>query len=180
MDIDGLYKCALEAREQYEEQLFKQLSVRYHLFAEHKIRSIQDREEVVQRAIVVVVNKYREIDIHTSFSAWAHKVLHNEILRHYSSKAKGQKMMNHSILEFETVDKNEPNLDLRRTLRNCMKQLCIKNQRYARILNLKYQGYSTHEICEKLDISESNFYVVLFRARSILKHCLEKGNIDYE
>jgi RNA polymerase sigma-70 factor (ECF subfamily) len=36
------------------------------------------------------------------------------------------------------------------------------------------EGMSAKEICEVLDLTESNYWVVLFRARTILRRCIEK------
>jgi DNA-directed RNA polymerase specialized sigma24 family protein len=46
--------------------------------------------------------------------------------------------------------------------------------RHARILVMKYQGYRTAEICERMSITPNNLYVTLSRARAMLKACLEK------
>ena len=34
-------------------------------------------------------------------------------------------------------------------------------------------GLGTSEICERLGITSSNFWVILYRARMLLRHCLE-------
>lgn len=36
------------------------------------------------------------------------------------------------------------------------------------------EGMSAKEICELLDLTESNYWVVLYRARTVLRRCIEK------
>jgi DNA-directed RNA polymerase specialized sigma24 family protein len=52
------------------------------------------------------------------------------------------------------------------------------NKRYARILVLRYQGYSAEEICDEFKITSKNLYMILSRARVLLKRCIETGEID--
>jgi DNA-directed RNA polymerase specialized sigma24 family protein len=64
-----------------------------------------------------------------------------------------------------------------KVLIDCLRKICAGNNRYARILNFFYQGFNTEEVCRKLKISAGNAYVMLGRARSLLKTCLEMGDI---
>jgi len=70
----------------------------------------------------------------------------------------------------------DPVLELK--LLDCLKKVGQKNIKFARTLNLKYQGYSVEEICDRLEISRENLYTILSRARSALELCLEKGGIE--
>jgi RNA polymerase sigma factor (sigma-70 family) len=137
-----------------------------------------DAEEVVQNSLMVVARKYRGINFETSFAAWAHKVLSNEILKYYRAKSYRQDMFMSSIEGNDTAASWDPNPEIKRRLLDCMKKLCETNSRYARTLNLKYQGYGAEDICRKLKMTANHFYVALSRARSMLKHCLEKGEIE--
>lgn len=71
-----------------------------------------------------------------------------------------------------------PDPDLEMNLARCLRRLIQSYPRYARVLNLKYQGYSTEQICEKLRITRDNLYVLHSRARAELKGCLAKGGPD--
>ncbi|MCP4703685.1 MAG: hypothetical protein GY865_03665, partial [candidate division Zixibacteria bacterium] len=51
------------------------------------------------------------------------------------------------------------------------------NRRHARILNLHFLGYTTEEICSRLEITKTNMYSLLSRARSMLELCLNKGSL---
>ena len=67
--------------------------------------------------------------------------------------------------------------DLKRRLLGCLQKICRQNVRYARILNLHYQGYKTGEVCGRMDVRPATLYSVLSRARSMLEDCLEKGDV---
>jgi DNA-directed RNA polymerase specialized sigma24 family protein len=63
---------------------------------------------------------------------------------------------------------------------DCFRKICRSNNRHARVLNLHYQGFTTVEICRRLDISENNLYVLLSRARRALELCLGKDDTAHE
>jgi RNA polymerase sigma-70 factor (ECF subfamily) len=53
---------------------------------------------------------------------------------------------------------------------------CLGNmpQRLAEIFMLReFEGLDTRAICERLDISDTNSWVMLYRARMYLKACIE-------
>jgi RNA polymerase sigma-70 factor (ECF subfamily) len=64
-------------------------------------------------------------------------------------------------------------------LMECFKKLVNSNQKYARVLNLRYQGYSSDEVSQRLEIDVNNLYIILHRARKALLSCLkEEGDSD--
>lgn len=178
MNINALHSEARTGGKAAEEKLFQALTVRFRFFAEQKILDNQDAEEVMQRALMTVFRKYQEIDFKVSFAAWAHKVLDNEILKHYRTKSVREKVMVRTADGETPSEAWHPNPDLKIKLADCMKKLCESHSRYALILGLHYQGYSAEEICKELDITFNNFYVLLSRSRNALKRCLEEGGTE--
>lgn len=177
MDINNLHKSVVSGDGASEDQLFQQLNVSFRLLAQHRVWNEQDSEEVVQDALMTISAKYRDIVFETSFAAWAYKVLNNKILDYVKAKKVKQGAMEKiSERSTEAVPLN-PDPQLKSRLLNCLKKLCQANSRHARVLNLHYQGFSTGEICDKLELKPNNFYVMLSRARSILEYCLDKGDI---
>jgi len=59
-------------------------------------------------------------------------------------------------------------------LLRCLKDVLKVKRQYARALNLKYQGYSTEEICGRLGVKRGDLYVILNRGRAVLRECLDK------
>ena len=131
----------------------------------------------MQNALLTVAEKYKEIEFEVSFAAWAHQVLNNKILSHYKIRARdSQRMVDTETGSPEgSVDPVDPTLESH--LLECLRKVCAANPRHARILNLHYHGFSVAEICGRLDLTRTNFYSILCRARAMLASCLEKGDI---
>lgn len=175
MDIHSLYSNACRGDKNSEENLFLYLSARLKYLAQLQIWNKDDAEEIVQDSLMTVARKYKDIDIEISFSGWVYKILENNILNYM--RKKGYK--NKRFVEMLDGDDRPitSNPDLRIKILSCLRKICKASIRNARMLNLYYQGYSTDEICRKLSLTRNNSYSVLYRARSMLELCLEKGDI---
>ena len=180
MNINKLHLNACGGDSKAIEELFEVLTSRFRLFAHHKIRNRVDAEEVVQEALMTVYAEYNAITFKTSFSAWACKVLDNRILNYLRKKQRESKRLEPGIDAAsdapESGGVNNP--DLKRRLLDCLQKLCRRNLRYARILNLHYQGYSTGEICKRIVVKPETLYSALSKARALLETCLEKGELN--
>jgi RNA polymerase sigma-70 factor (ECF subfamily) len=172
MNINALHRNLVSGEGVSENELFEYLSVSFRLFAQQRIWNEQDSEEIVQDALMTIAKKYREIEFDTSFAAWAYKVLNHKMLDYFKTK-KVRADANTRIVDEKLPEMSwKPDPVLKRQLLECLRKI---KGRHARILNFHYQGYTTDEICEKLDLKSGNFYVMLSRARSMLELCLEKG-----
>ncbi len=176
-DINGLYHQVLTGDKDAVELMFSVLRVSFRLFVRHRIVNGQDGEEIVQDALTTIAEKYRSVQIESSFAGWAHQVLSNKILDYYKFKrVRSGVAASPEATEAESPDAVEdPTLKAR--LLDCLKRIHGANSFHARALNLHYQGYDTREICTKLGITPNNFYVMLSRARTMLRICLERGEI---
>ena len=177
-DINFLYSQVREGNAAKEKQLFQLLSEKFLYFALHRIWDKADAQEIVQDALMTVYREYAKVEFAVSFAAWAYKILNNRILDYIQTKKRQGLLMNRAIQDnsiprpaYLTED-----LELKRRLLFCLEKIGRGNIRYARIVNLHYQGFSTTEICEKLKLTQSTFYTSLFRARSLLISCLENGD----
>lgn len=131
----------------------------------------------MQDALMVIYRDYRGVTFTTSFAAWAYKVLDNRILAYIKAKKRrNQKQItvDHNDM-IATAKYKDFNPDLKRRLLDCLHKTAEANQRYARILNFHYQGFSTGEICRRLSLTPNGFYILLSRARTMLRKCLGKG-----
>lgn len=176
-DINSLHAKALRGDSASADQMFATLDVSFRLFVRHRVMNSQDGEEIVQDALTTIAEKYGSVQIETSFAGWAHKVLKNKLLDYY--KAKHVRAVTAASTEDFDAQAGAPSLDptLKRRLLDCLRKLHAVNSFHARALNLHHQGYGTDEICARLEITSNNFYVMLSRARTLLRHCLEKGEI---
>jgi len=177
LNINKLHKLAHNGNMEAQNRLFQKLSDSFYVFARQRIRNKNDIEEIVQDALMTITEKYKGIDFETSFSAWAYRVIENKLMNYHRIQTiRKQKMSQlsdniHSSSEF----KPEPVLQIK--LKECLKAVSRSNHRYARVLNLSYQGYKVEEICSKLKITRNNLYNLLSRARRMMKRCLEKGKV---
>ncbi len=178
MDINELYEMARNGDEVAERRLFHELAVRFRVITHHRVSDKDDCDDIVQSALMTISSEFKSIEIHASFAAWAYRVLQNRILS-YAKKQRAKtrrERQSHEDPQGDAVLEPDPLLELR--IIECMRKISRFNTRYARILNLHYQGYTFEEICTKLNISVNNAYVVLSRARSMLELCLQEGIIE--
>ena len=127
---------------------------------------------------MVIARKSKDMNFQASFSAWAVKVLENNILNYYRTGARRRRKLERYAEQQDSAAEETLRPDLKRRLLDCLKKLNEANIRHARILNYSHQGYTIEQICEKLEISKNAAYVLLSRARATLKNCLEKGSIE--
>jgi len=179
-EINALYEQARTGDPVKEDLLFKALTVRFRLFTRQRVWSEVDADEVVQETLTAISREYQAQTFTVSFSAWAYKVLDNRILDYMQKQKRRSGKFDH-LTAAESVaaaHRDDQYIDLKRRLLACLEKVGTANVRYARILNLQYQGYTTQEICGRLDLTATNFYTVLSRARSLLAACLQQGDVD--
>lgn len=178
MIINELYKQARAGDKSAENELFNKLTDRFRVFAHRKVWDKEEAEEIVQNALATVVSEFRRVEITTSFAAWAHKVLDNKFLAYIQTKRR-QEGRSVSLKDTGALTVSwTPDPTLKMRLLNCFKQISRASRRYARILNLHHLGFKRDEVCEKLGMTKAQSYVVMSRARAMLKECLEKGAVD--
>jgi len=178
MVINELYNRARAGDESAENELFIKLADRFRVFAHRKVWNKDEAEEIVQNALTTVVSEYRHVDIVSSFAAWAHKVIENRFLAYIRTK---QRQVGRNVsLDTEVVYTGNwaPDPALKMRLLKCLRQVGQASRRYARILNLHHLGFTKDEVCRKLGMTKTQSYVVMSRARAMLKECLEKGAAD--
>jgi RNA polymerase sigma-70 factor (ECF subfamily) len=178
LKINNLYRLALSGDKTSVDSLFQNLSERFQLFVQNRIWDKQDSEDIVQDALMTISEKYKEVESDTDFSSWAYKVLKNKILNYFRSQ-KYEKKRNIDLPQKDDPPaKWNPDPVLKRKIVDCMEKISKAKIKHAQILDLHYQGYTVEEICRKFDFTPNAFYIILSRARSMLKLCLEKGEIS--
>lgn len=176
-NLNELHQAAASGDLGAEKQLLEYLRDSFTIFAQQRLGNSQDAEEAVQNALMVIQQYYKDITIEKSFAAWCHKILYHKIMDLY--KTKGTQRAHKMKLTELANDRSTQNPDpiISRNLLRCLKKVAGRNIRFARILNLHYQGFNKEEICLKLKIKSPYFYVLLSRARNLLADCL-KGRDD--
>ena len=70
-----------------------------------------------------------------------------------------------------SFEKNIENVELKNQLNSCIDKL---PEKYAMVFQMKtIQEFETEEICKELNISSSNLWVIIHRARVQLRKCME-------
>ena len=162
-----------------EDELFRHLLVRFLAIAAHRLGDKYAAEEVAQQACVTVFEKYRTETFTTGFDAWAYGVLRMKILSYYHARSNERivpQIDSSTVLDNQTDD-DLPGSEIERRVVACLGKILRVNQRYARILNLIYLGYRAPEISERLGVQCSHLYVMLNRARAMMKKCLSEGEL---
>lgn len=161
-----------------ERRIFQILHVRFRRLAKRRVRNETSAEDIAQDACTTVLEKYKTEEFTVGFEAWAYGVLRMKI-GNYLQKLRTERdgLSVESEIEAMPAVGGDVDSELKMRLLDCLKKILEVNSKYARALNLTYQGYKTDEICQKLGIVPSHFYVVLNRGRSMLRLCLDKGEV---
>ena len=177
-NLTSLFTLAVQGDQKAEAELLSYLGARFRLFVNRRLWAHDDREDIVQEALATVYLKYKEVESSEWFAGWAYQVLKNKLMNYQQSKSRREQLFTPLLPGADPADSGSYGQTIKRRLLNCLRQIWRLNIRYARILNLHYQGYSTEEICETLRLRPGTYYSVLSRAREKLRLCLEKGDLD--
>jgi RNA polymerase sigma factor (sigma-70 family) len=173
LNVDELCHRIRTGDKKAREELFAFLSERFLCFARRKISSREDAAEVVQEALAAVAMKMNELPGEANVFGWAHRVLNIQVLRYYRKRYGDDRKLDAFRDSRSHTGAWEPDPAFRRTLQECLARVARQNNRYARVLNLHYQGYSVDEVCQMLGVTRNNYYVILSRARAMLEECLD-------
>ena len=162
-----------------EKQLFEILHVRFAYLAKRRIRNKDDAEDVAQEACMTILEKYKTEVFTKGFDPWAYGVLRMKVGNYLQDKDRRRSRMvaESAAEESGATGGSSSGTDIRQKLIDCLNRLVRINRRYGRALNLVHQGYRTDEICNRLSMSRNYLYVTLNRARSMLRMCLETGEV---
>lgn len=170
--IEKLCVMAQANNELAERELFLLLTVSFRIFAQHKVRDRVEVEDIVQDALAVVAQKYKGMTFVSSFAGWAHNILRNTMASYIRSKATRSRLQPEVMAAMDRGADPPANVDFQRQVMLCVERVAQQNRKFARALNLRYQGFTVEEIAEKLEIKTDYLYVILARARLMLEACL--------
>lgn len=174
MNLEKLYDQAKQGDKAAEERLFHLLTVRLRLFAIRMVRNQEEAHDVVQEAMVTIVNGFRDKGFEKGFLPWSYTVLKHAVSNRLRKQRRRRELDQMMSAGSEPQFQADPDLKLR--LRECLRELVLRYPMYARVLNLKHQGYKTERLCRMLDISRENLYVLHHRARAVFKACVNRGD----
>lgn len=161
-------------------------------FALSRIKDQRAAEDLVQETFLAALRGRKSFKGRSAVKTWLSAILKHKIVDYLRKKSREHVIHNTDAIT-ETVDgffhengswKIQPgkwSLDpsklyeqheLMDTLFKCLSDL---PERLSKIFMLReMEGYSTKEICNALQVSSTNSWVMLHRARMFLRRCLER------
>jgi len=165
-----------------------------------KLRDGAAAEDMVQETLLAALSAWERFSGQSSVRTWLTGILKHKILDLFRSRAKEPQYTpasDDSVAELAALEQAlfdatghwisppqawadpEACLDQQRFWEAFMRCLEGLAPLHARVFHLReMEGYGTEEICNELDISSTNCWVVLHRARLGLQDCL-KTNFEY-
>lgn len=156
-------------------------------FAFSKLRDEELAKDMVQDTFLAAIKNYAEFEQRSSLRTWLTSILNRKIID-YWRKAETRYTSNISNLS-KTSD--SPNLEeyigitednaesimekaeLIQQLNDCIDKLPPK---WKAAISLRYlEEKKSDEVCKELSLSASNLWVIIHRAKLLLKDCLTSG-----
>jgi RNA polymerase sigma-70 factor (ECF subfamily) len=152
-------------------------------------------EDLVQETLLAALNSYAEFDHKSSTKTWLTSILRHKITDYFRKTYKTNK--NKVNLEYGSMDdfvgsgkypgrwkleyapKDWPESTDRPVLQKEFMQIftkCLSGlpDHIASVFKMReLEDRSTDEICKELEITSTNFWVIMHRARTKLRRCLE-------
>lgn len=160
----------------------------------YTISRVNDREiakDLVQDTFFAGLKSMKNFKGEASERTWLISILKRKIIDYYrkinSNKGKAEVRMSYNSdenegdwLEERVEDSNEKNAEenlvnseLEDAIYNCLSKLPKKQ---ATVFKMKtILGYETEVICNELNITPSNLWVIIHRARVAMAECMEKN-----
>ncbi len=160
-------------------------------FALARIKNQAVAEDLVQETLLAALHGRKSFKGHSAVKIWLSAILKHKIVDYLRKKSREQAIYDIDTIT-ETVDgffhkngswKIRPgkwNLDpskiyeQREFMDTFFKCLAELPDRMSKAFMLReMEGYSTKEICNALQVSSTNSWVMIYRARMLLRRCLE-------
>lgn len=161
-----------------EDAFFSHLRERFLRLARYKIREANDAEEVVQEAMMAIIDQYRNPEFDGKFLNWAFTVLRNKIVDYQRKKIRSmQREIRIEDNSTETIsggiDPEEAlaGTELREKLKQAMSHL---NRKEATLLESLLSGDNRRQMAIKLGLSANTLYVKVNRLRCKLQRLIHQ------
>ncbi|WP_010135761.1 sigma-70 family RNA polymerase sigma factor [Ochrovirga pacifica] len=155
-----------------------------------RVNDTEKAKDLVQETFFAGLKSMKNFEGKASERTWLVSILKRKIIDHYrkinSNKGKAEVRMNFyqegdregDWLEERVPQKWDSSADamieseeLGEALTACIQKL---PEKYRMVFEMKtIQGFETEDICNELDITSSNLWVIIHRARTQLRRCME-------
>ncbi|KMQ66507.1 hypothetical protein ACM46_02950 [Chryseobacterium angstadtii] len=171
-------------------------------FAIMRVNSKEDAEDMVQETFLAAYKNIEKFENRSSVKTWLTSILKNKIVDYYRKKGNSNQSYDEYLgqteASFENTFFNEANYG--RWKQNINKNYIsesadeyILSKEFYKIMDFCLQKMpfklksvfvakymldeDAEKICKEFDITSSNYWVLLFRAKTLLRSCLEKNEI---
>ena len=155
-----------------------------------RVNKTEIAKDIVQETFLAALKAMKNFEGKASERTWLIAILKRKIIDYYrkinSNKGKAEVRMNFyndGESEGEWIEERVPQTwgsdadkgieteELGAALTKCIDKL---PEKYAMVFKMKtIQDFETEEICKELDITASNLWVIIHRARTQLRKCME-------
>lgn len=165
------------------------------LLFNYAFNRVNDREmafDLVQDTLTAAFAGRKKFEKRAAESTWLISILRNKIIDHYRAKASKpttsidanfgsddfndkEHWQKNSVPQFwaKSLDETQENEEFNSILELCIKRL---NEMQKAVFSMKYlDEIESDDICKELNISASNYWVLIHRAKLQLRTCLEKN-----
>jgi len=159
-------------------------------YAVVRVNNSDVAKDLVQEAFFAALKSAKNFQGKSTERTWLVSILKRKVIDYYrkinSKKGKAEVRMNFydegenegNWLEERVpqnwnnkTEKDIENVELKNQLDTCIDNL---PEKYALVFRMKtIQEFETEEICKELDITASNLWVIIHRARTQLRKCME-------
>ena len=143
-------------------------------FVAAAVRSVADREDVVQQVALTVARRFEEFDERRPFVAWALWLAKSRIVDYYRSQERQRLVLADGVLDrvAETLAQRHSDVSPRReALERCLESL---PQRSRSLIHHRYHdGLKIDQIAAAVRSTPGSVRVTLFRIREALAACIE-------
>ncbi len=154
-----------------------------------RVNSHEVAQDLISETFLAGLKSQKNFKGEASERTWLISILKRKIIDHYrkinSTKGKAEVRMSYTDEDAEgswieervsdpfdkTAEDTMENEELGLAILNCLDGL---NERQATIFKMKtIDGFDTEAICNEFDITPSNLWVIIHRARNAMADCLE-------
>jgi len=163
-----------------------------------RVKDFTAAEDIVQETFLAALGAYKNFKGRSTLRTWLVAILKNKSVDHIRKKSKergsdkmeyltnavedkmgykGERMLRYCTC-FDSPMKLYVHKELMNTLHKCLSEL---PNRQAEVFTMReIDGLSTKEICETLNITSANCWVMLHRAKRQLRVCIGSCWLDFQ
>lgn len=161
-------------------------------FVYYTLSKVSDREvakDIVSETFLAGLKSKENFEGRSSEKTWLSSILNRKIVDHYrkinSNKGQAEVKIDYknevqegswleeqvSNMESSSADFKLENKELGEAILSCLEQI---NPKHAEIFKMKtIEEYDNEVICNEMQITSSNLWVIIHRARTALANCLD-------